>query len=81
MRVPHFGIIAVVAAAFLVQCVCAVPLTDFFPFGYKFGDEVLLPGNNASASQELKVSFPFYGKSREFITVSCALSVKLICDC
>jgi len=53
--------------------VTAVPLTELFPFGLKFGDDSLPPGDDASATVTLQHQFPFYGENREYITV-CSLS-------
>ena len=54
----------------LVAHVAAVPLTDLFPFGLKFGDDSLPPGDDTSATVTLQQHFPFYGKSRHSITVN-----------
>lgn len=59
-----------VVLVFLVsQHVSAVPLTELFPFGLKFGDDSLPPGDDASATVTLQHQFPFYGQSRQYITV------------
>ena len=59
-----------VVLVFLVsQYVSAVPLTELFPFGLKFGDDSLPPGDDASATVTLQHQFPFYGQSRQYITV------------
>jgi len=54
----------------LVVHVAAVPLTDLFPFGLKFGDDSLAPGDESSATVTLQQQFPFYGKSRHSVTAS-----------
>ena len=54
----------------LILSVGGIPLPDFVPFGPNFGDQMLPPSNDASASVALTQSIPFYGQDRSYVMVS-----------
>ncbi len=49
----------------------SIPLPEFFPFGPNNGDLSLLKSDDASQRVMLEAPIPFYGLSRDYITVRC----------
>ena len=69
------GILIALTVLCLAAQVTSLPLPDFFPFGPNFGDQTLPTGNDESVTVALQQAFPFYGESRESITVSYGVMV------